>query len=467
MDRLKALNERRNELEKASQSPRSFIKTILDDLSFVEMDTFIYQNHKEGEAFGEGVVSGFGRISNNEVCIFSQNIDVLKGGVGKLHSEKIVKCMLKASNANVPLISIIDSMGARMDEGTEVLESYGEILGACARLDVPHILIIKSASYGMISTLCGIADFVFMANDAVMTSTSPKVLAASAGKEMTDLEVGGAQVNAKLSGQVDFIGNAIEIAKQVKKLVTYIYNDAQNLDDLNRTSAVLNKTDDIHTVISEVFDKGSFIELGQSYASEAVCGLALIDGVTLGLVAHNYKVSNYLTQNALKKIAKYVSVFDGLDVPVINLVDTLGLNPDLKSEQNGMLTDAANVIAKYANFEGILISVIIGHASGFGYTAFASNGIGYDYTLAWANADISTLPASSLAALEKREELGKAKLAKLNNNNSKDLDQLIKDYSDQNSDVFFAARKGYIDDIIEPALTRSYLIAALSMVERF
>ena len=466
MDRLKALNERRNELEKASLNTRSFIKTILDDMSFVEMDAFIYQNHKEGEAFGEGVVSGFGRVNDNEVCIFSQNIDVLKGGVGKLHSEKIVKCMLKASNANVPLISIIDSMGARMDEGTDVLESYGEILGACARLDVPHILIVKSASYGMISTLCGIADFIFMVDDSVMTSTSPKVLAASEGKEMTAFEVGGTQVN-ELSGQVDFAGNTAQIAEQVKKLVTYIYNDAQSLDDLNRTSAVLNKTEDIHTVISEVFDKDSFIELGKSYAMEAVCGLALIDGVTVGIIAHNYKVSNYLTQNALKKIAKYVSVFDGLNLPVINFVDSLGLVADLTSDQNGILTDAANVISKYANFEGALISVIIGHASGFGYTAFASNGIGYDYTLAWANADVSTLPASSLAALEKKEELGKAKLAKLNDNNSKELDQLVKDYSDQNIDVFFAARKGYIDDIIEPALTRSYLIAALSMIERF
>lgn len=466
MDRLKALKERRNELEKASESIRSFIKTILDDMSFVEMDTFVHQSHKEGEAFGEGVVSGFGRINDNEVCIFAQNIDVLKGGVGKLHAEKIVKCMLKASNANVPLISIIDSMGARMDEGTDVLESYGEILGAAARLDVPHILIIKSASYGMISTLCGIADFVFMMDNAVMTSTSPKILAASAGKQMTASEVGGAKINAELSGQVDFVGNAAKIAEEVKKLVTYIYNDAPSLDDVNRASAALNQNPDIHTVISEVFDKDSFIELGQNYASEAICGLALLDGVTVGVVANNNNESNYITQNALKKIAKYVSVFDGLNIPVINLVDTLGLNADLKSEHNGILTDAANVISRYANFEGVLISVIIGHACGFGYTAFASNGIGYDYTLAWANADISSLPSSSLAALEKREELGKANLAKLNDNNSQEFDKLIKDYSDQNTDVFFAARKGYIDDIIEPALTRNYLIAALGMIER-
>ena len=467
MERLKALNVRRKELEKASENPRRFIKTILDDMSFVEMDSFIYQNHKEGEAFGEGVVSGFGRINDNEVCIFSQNIDVLKGGVGKLHAEKIVKCMLKASNANVPLISIIDSMGARMDEGIDVLESYGEILGAAARLDVPHILIVKSASYGMISTLCGIADFIFMVNDAVMASPSPKILVASAQKELTASEVGGVQVNLGVSGQADFAGTPQEVAAQVKKLITYIYNDAQSLDDLNRTSVVLNKSNDIHTVVSEVFDKNSFFEMGKEYAPEAVCGLALIDGVTVGVIANNYKVSKYLTQNALKKIAKYVSVFDGLDIPIINFVDTLGLIPELDSEQNGLLTDAANLVAKYANFEGTLISVIVGHASGFGYTALASNGIGYDYTLAWADADISALPVDSLAALEKREELGKAKLAKLNDNSNKQLDSLIKDYSDQNADVFFAARKGYIDDIIEPALTRSYLIAALSMVERF
>lgn len=464
MDRIKQLKARRLELENASQNSRSFIKSILDEMSFVEMDTFVCQDTQEGVPQGEGVITGFGRILDNEVCIFSQNIDVLKGGVGKLHGEKIVKCMLKASYANVPLISIIDTMGARIEEGIDILESYAEILGAASRLSIPHIMVIKSNSLGMISALAGIADFVIMEQDAIMVSTSPKVLAASQRKSLTDKEIGGVKVNVN-NGLVDFVGTKDQIAQQIKKLVTYIYNDAQSKDQLNRVSSVLNNTDDIHTIINEVFDKNSFIECGADYAPSAVCGLALIDGLTVGVIAHNYKVNKYLDQKALKKIAKYVRVFDGLDIPVINFVNTLGLQADLQSEHAGILDDAASVVSAYANFGGTLISVIVGNASGFGYTAFASNGIGYDYKLAWANADISALPVESLAVLEKREELKKANISQLDDKQNQDFDKIIKEYSNQNTDVFFAAKKGYIDEVIEPALTRSYLIAALGMTE--
>ncbi|HHW89873.1 MAG TPA: hypothetical protein GX745_03085 [Clostridiales bacterium] len=466
MDRIKAQKARRLDLENASQNPRSFIKSILDDMSFVEMDTFVCQDAAEGDPHGEGVISGFGRILDNEVCIFCQNIDVFKGGIGKLHAQKIVKCIERASDFDVPLISIIDTMGARIEEGSDVLESYAEILGAASRLRVPHIMAVKSASYGMISALAGIADFVLMEQDAVMVSTSPKILAASQTASVKEKVIGGAKVCFQ-NGLVDFIGTKDQIAQQIKKLITYIYNDAEAKDDLNRTSSILNKTDDIHTIIKEVFDKDSFIECGADCAPNAVCGLALLDGVTVGVIAHNHKVNKYLDPLALKKIAKYVRVFDGLNIPVINFVNSLGLQADLQAEHSGILDDAASVISAYANFGGTLISIIVGEASGFGYTAFASNGIGYDYKLAWANADISALPVESLAVLEKREELKKSNLTRLEDKDSQEFEKIIQQYRDQKTDAFFAARKGYIDEIIEPALTRSYLIAALGMTERF
>ncbi|HEY8418937.1 MAG TPA: carboxyl transferase domain-containing protein [Clostridia bacterium] len=458
MDRVKALKSRRQELENASQNPRSFIKSILDDMSFVELDTFVGKDALEGDPQGEGVVTGFGRILDNEVYIFCQNIDVLKGGVGKLHADKIIKCMLKASQAGVPLISIIDTMGARIEEGIDILESYAEILGAASRLNVPHIMAVKSASYGMISALAGIADFVLMEQDAVMASTSPKVLAGQT--DLKDKEIGGAKVCLE-NGLVDFAGSKEQIAEKIKQLVTYIYNNAESKDDPNRTSGVLNKTDDIYTIINEVFDKGSFIECGADFAPGAVCGLALMDGVTVGVIAHNFKANKYLDNKALKKISKYVRVFDGLDIPVINFVNTLGLQADLDAERGGLLEEAARVVYAYSNYGGTLISVIIGNASGFGYAAFASNGVGYDYKLAWANADISVLPLESLAVLQKREEIKKANLSE---QAEQEFEKIIQEYNDK-TDVFFAAKKGYIDEVIEPALTRSYLIAALGMTE--
>ncbi|HEY8424034.1 MAG TPA: carboxyl transferase domain-containing protein [Clostridia bacterium] len=461
MDRVKALKARRSELENASQNARSFLKLILDDLSFVELDAFVSQDALDGSPQGEGVITGFGRVLDNDVYIFCQNIEALKGGVGKLHADKIVKCMLKASDADIPLISVIDTMGARLEEGVDILESYAEILGAASRLTVPHIMIIKSSSYGMISALAGIADFVLMEQDAVMASTSPKILAASQKEVLKDKEIGGAEIWSK-NGLVDFVGSKEQIAELVKKLVTYIYNDSESEDDLNRVSSVLNTTDDIYTVINETFDKGSFIECGAAFAPSAVCGLALMDGVTVGVIAHNFKADKYLDQNALKKISKYVRVFDALEIPVVNFVNTLGLKADLDAERGGLLEEAARVISAYANFGGTLISVIIGSAAGFGYTAFASNGVGYDYKLAWANADISPLPVESLAVLEKREEIKKANLSE---KTEQEFEKIIQEYSDQKTDAFFAARKGYIDEVIEPALTRSYLIAALRMTE--
>lgn len=466
MDRIKELSKRRNCLETAGTEARKFINMILDDMSFVEMDTFLYSVSKEGEAEGEGVISGFGRINDKQVCIFSQNIEVLKGGVGKLHAEKIVKCMLKASNAEVPLIGIIDTMGARIDEGTDTLEAYGEILGAAARLDVPFLVIIKSVSFGMISALCGFADVTFMVDSAIMTSASPLVIAASSGLSLKPAEIGGAKVHYENNKLADIIGSLEQIADKTKRVVTYIYNDAAANDELNRISINLNKPQDIFTVINEVFDKKSFIELGGGYAKNAVCGFALLDGVTVGIIAHNSAISHTQNSASLKKTVKYVNIFNGLDIPIINLVDTSGLDANLSEEQNGVISDVSDVVKAYSNYDGTMISVIIGKTSGIGYTVFASGGIGYDYTLAWASADISALPSESMAALISKEDLSKANLDKLKDKKSELMQQLVQKYSDENADVFFAARKGYIDNIIEPSLTRSYLIAALGMNER-
>lgn len=458
MDRLKALSARRKKLEETGKSAREFLGKILDPKSFVEMDTFTFSKLGDDEAEGEGVISGFGTVNGNQVSIYSQNIEVLKGGVGKIHADKIIKCMLKASNAGVPLISVIDTYGARLEEGIEVLEGYAEILGAAARLDVPHIAIVKSASYGMMSAVSQLADFCLMVDKSVMASSSPLIIAQSSGKDLKPEDVGGTSVHSKVSGLADYVGSEDEVAAFAKTLINYLSTDSDSSDDPNRTSAVLNNTNNAMTILTEVLDKKSFLELGAQYEKSVICGLGLLDGVSVGVIAHNPEEGEYLSNKALRKISKWVNVFNALHLPLINFVNTKGVVADLSQEQDGLVENMARVVSAYANYEGNLLSVITGDAVGFGYSAFASNGIGYDYTLAWANSQVTALPAESMAMLAYKDVLAQK------GNTEKARTEIAEQYKDEVADSYFAARKGYIDNVIEPALTRQYLIAALGML---
>lgn len=455
MSDLKVLKSRQAELVKSGKAARTFLDGLLDSASFVEMDTFVYSDTVAGPAVGEGVVSGFGSVNGNDVYVYVQNSEVLKGALGQAHADKIVKCMSNADKAGVPIISVIDSQGARLDEGIGALEGYAQVLGVASRLKVPHICIVKGASYGMITVLTQLADFVLLTDKSVTLESSPLIVAQGSGK--TAEKLGGAKVIVDELGLADYYGSESAVTDHTKKIINYIYNVTAVEDDANRLSAALNNTTDLNKVIEEVFDKGSFVESLYGAAKGVRTGLAQLDGVTVGVAAVGTNEGGELTGADLKKLSRWVGICDFLDIPFVNLVDTSGVKYTSDASGRKVVADMASVIAAYSNYDGVLVSVIVNRAVGFGYSAFASKGVGYDYVLAWADARVSALTDEAMARLVYADEIKK------DGNSEKVLKKLAEQYNASESDVYYAALKGFVDNIVEPSHTRQYLIAVLGM----
>ncbi len=219
-------------IDKATKNIKSFIESIVDAESFVETDVFLTGKGFDdaSEALGEGVVTGYATLKGNPVHIFAQNADVLKGSLSEAHANKINKCMQRAIKAGTPLISIIDSCGARVGEGASVMEGYAQLIASGIELadEVPHICIVKGVAVGMMATFVAGADFVFMSKDAVMSVNSPMYLVSDAKSFPVDYK---AQLGFKAyegnSDVAQFVySDAKDLSAQLGKLTAILLSDA-------------------------------------------------------------------------------------------------------------------------------------------------------------------------------------------------------------------------------------------------
>ncbi|MDR3317940.1 MAG: hypothetical protein LBS99_00695 [Clostridiales bacterium] len=451
MDRNQIYDSRLDLVNAVNARAKGLITAVLDGGSFCELDTFMYGDTLYGGAVGEGVVSGFGRVNDRKVYIYSQNIEVHKGGVSAAHATKIIKCMNTASRENAPLISIIDTMGARLEDGLEMLDKYSELLSTAATLDVPHICVIKSAGYGMISAFTELADFVIMHENAVTASTSPMIIDQSSNPA----GVGGAVTHSTVTGLCDLVYKTdAELAKYISQIVNILYADGSVDSDPNTVAAVLNGKPDAKQILDKVFDSGALV-LREKFEPSVITALAAIADVSCGVIITDSKISDTLSGKALRKISEFIVKCDFLDLPAVIFLDSKGLKSSLIEEHGGIVKEYAALLRRLNNAETKIVTVITGAAVGAAYAALASNKNGISDILAWVTAQVSALPSAAAANILYAEEISKAA--------DKDaaVKQLASQYENESADVYYAAKHGYIDNIIEPALTRQYLYLLL------
>lgn len=455
MDKIKLLKERKEKLFAAGKQVRAEIDALVDKGSFVELSTYSFSESEfyDGTAEGEGVVCGFATIDDCPYYIVAQNAAVLNGGVSKANCEKMIKCLEQAEKNETPVIYLLSSQGVRVGEGVNVLEGVAALLKKAKSLTttVTQYLIVNGEVYGQIALLAGICEFnFFIDKKSVLALTSPLVITAAGGQNLPKEKVGGAAALNKTILPTFVVKDIAEVAAKIKSINQIIKTKTIDCEELNVSLPALNKKCDVNALLS-VFDKGTAIELWAGTAPEVKCYLARIGGISVATVIFDNEDGVKLCHCKINKLVNFAFLASIFNLPYITFVNALGVKETPEVANSSLIERTCSYINELGWIEQPKISVVYGKAVGLGYTLFAAKSMGYDFTYAFANAKIALFDSAQGAEIELATD-GKADTAKL-----------AEKYADENSDPINAAKGGYIDNIIEPAFVRQYLIASLQM----
>ena len=449
---------------------RERIDKLLDAQSFVEMDAFAQQSSaisglKEVSAPGEGVVTGYGTIDGRGVYVLSQDYTVLGGAMGKMHAKKILKVMDYAGKTGLPVISLLDSMGARLGEGAGALEGFGRVYTKMVELSgvVPMITAVCGQCVGTAAFFAPLSDFVFMTEGIGGVLTTAPGAFNELGKNTDTSLIGDAAVHAEKTGVAHFkCGSENDTFFYLKQLLGYLPDNnlveapfVETVDDINRQIQNYSATYDIREMIGSVMDGGVFFETQAFFAPGVLTGFGRLNGRSVGVVANSPGAS--LDEKTCAKAASFVSFCDAFGIPIITFVDTPGFIKDAAAEQGGLATSGAKLIHAYAEATVAMATVVTGKAIGSGYVAMAPKALGADMVFAWPDASISCLPADAAAVIFMSGDIAGADQPVEARKEAADT------YAKSFASPWEAAKMGYVDEIIYPAETRQRLAGALEL----
>lgn len=467
---------------------RERIDLLLDAGSFVELDRFArHRAHDAGlndRPYGDGVITGHGTINGRRVFVFSQDFTVFGGSLGEVFAEKIVKVMRLAEQSGCPVIGLNDSGGARIQEGVVSLAGYCDIFKANVDASgvIPQVSVIMGPCAGGAVYSPALTDAVFMVDETShMFVTGPDVIRSVTGEEVTMEQLGGAHSHASRSGVAHLVcPDERATLDDVRTFLSYLpSNSAEQpplyacTDEIDRDCAGLdalvpdnpNKPYDMHTVIRETFDAGSFFELHDEWAQNIVVGLARLGGRSVGVVANQPRVlAGVLDVDSSTKAGRFVRMCDAFNIPVVTFVDVPGFLPGTEQEWGGIIRHGAKLLYAYCEATVPLLTVITRKAYGGAYDVMASKHTGADYNVAWPSAEIAVMGAEGAVNILGRAELAAAAEAGADAEQAK-RDELIADYRERFANPWLAAERGYVDDVIHPRNTRRALSTALDAYE--
>lgn len=456
---------------KASQR----IAALLDDNSFVEIGALVTARAtdfdlKQTETPSDGVATGYGVIDGNLVYVYSQDVSVLNGSIGEMHAKKIANLYDLAMKTGAPVIGLLDSAGLRLQEATDALNAFGEIYlkQTMASGVIPQITAVFGNCGGGLAVLTAMSDFTFMEEkSAKLFVNSPNALA---GNTVAKCDTSSAAYQGEHTGNVDVVADEATILEQIRQLAAMLpANNEDDLsyeectDDLNRACAdIANCVGDTAAALSRIADNNIFFETKEKYASDMVTGFLKLNGVTVGAVANRSekydeegkvaeKYDTALSANGCKKAAEFVNFCDAFDIPVLTLTNVAGFKACECSEKR-IAKEAARLTYAFANATVPKVNVVIGKAFGTAYVTMNSKAIGADITMAWPNAEIGSMDAK-LAAKIMYEGKG-----------ADVIDEKAAAYAALQTSAAGAAKRGYVDQVIEPADTRKYIIGAFEML---
>lgn len=463
---------------------RERILLLFDEGTFEETDAYTPPAEasfgKSVQAFGDGVITGFGKVHGRLVYAYSQDFNVLGGSLGSRHAAKIVKIQEMALKTGSPVVGLIDSGGARIQEGISGLNGYADIFkcNVFSSGVIPQISVIMGPAAGGAVYSPALTDFIFMtAETSYMFVTGPNVVKEVLNETVSTEDLGGASVHATKSGVADFVYSDDEnTIMGVKKLLSYLPSNHMENPPLSESTHPTNRVEerlrnivpedpdkpyDVKQIVELLVDNGDFFEVAENHAANIFTAFARMDGQVVGIVANQPKVmAGTLDIDSSVKAARFINICDSFNIPIITLEDVPGFLPGTDQEHDGIIRHGAKLLYAYTNATVPKITVILRKAYGGAYIVMNSKGIGGDFLYAWPSAEIAVMGPDGAIAILYRKELENAEdpvtLKK----------ELTQKYREDVTNPYIADEKGFVDEVIDPAITRTKIINTLKALER-
>ena len=468
---------------KGKLTVRERLTLLLDEGSFTEIESL--RRHRatgfgleKRRPYADGVVTGWGLVHGRRVFVYASDFRSFGGSVGEAHASKIHKLLDLAILAGAPVVSLNDGGGARIQEGVLALAGYGGIFRRNVQASgvIPQISVVLGPCAGGASYSPALTDFVFMVRGVShMFLTGPDVVGKVTGEVVSHDELGGGDIHAEKSGVATFLYEDEQSCLQdVRYLLSMLpANSAEQPpafppdDDPDRRCEELldlvpsdpQQPYDMRRVVAELVDSGEYLELQEDFAPNVLCALARLDGHVVGLVGNQPLVNaGVLDISAAEKAARFVRTCDAFNIPIVTLVDVPGFLPGVAQEHNGVIRHGAKLLYAYCEATVPRVQVILRKAYGGAYIVMDSRSIGSDVSFAWPTNEIAVMGAAGAVGILHRAELAEAR-------DPEPLrGRLAEAYVEELAHPYYAAERGLVDEVIDPAETRRALISALSML---
>lgn len=465
----------------AQTSASSRIISLLDENSFVEVGGYVTArntnfNMTAQETPADGVVTGYGTIEGSLVYVYSQDASVMGGSMGEMHAKKIENLYHLAMKVGQPVIGLIDCAGLRLQEATDALDGFGRLyrVQALASGVIPQIAAVFGTCGGGMAVASALTDFTFMEEkNAKVFVNAPNALS---GNHASKCDTSSAKFQSEETGLVDFVGDEASVLEQIRTLVSILPSNNEDdmsydecNDDLNRICEGLeNCVGDTGLALSMISDDSFFMEVKKTFEPSMVTGFIRLNGCTVGCVANRTEVYDengekaasfepVLSARGCDKAAEFVNFCDAFNIPVLTLVNVEGYKA-CKCSEKKIAKAAARLTYAFANATVPKVTVVIGNAYGSAYLTMCSKSIGADIVYAWKDAAIGMMDAKAAAKIMYEKEIAEA------SDSVALIEEKAAEYAQLQQSALAAAKRGYVDDIIEASETRQRLAAAFDML---
>ena len=465
---------------------RERINRLLDANSFEELGPYVEHRHStfgldRQRHAGDGVVTGFGYIDGRRVAVFAQDFTVLGGSFSETQALKVGRLIETATSSGLPVFALLDSVGARIQEGIWSLAGFGDLFWRNTQASgvVPQISLMLGPCAGGAVYSPGLTDFVIMARgSSYMFITGPDVIRTVTGEEVDAETLGGADTHAGGSGVAHFVADdenaAFDVARQ---LLSYLPSnnaedppiveaeqsiepDVAELDNLIPEAA--EEAYDVREAITRIADGHSFLEVHAGFAPNAVVGFIRLKGRVAAVIANQPEhLAGVLDIDASDKIARFIRFADSFNIPLVTLIDCPGFLPGADQERNGIIRHGAKIVYAYAEATVPKVSVVLRKAYGGAYIVMSSKMIRTDVCLAWPTAEVAVMGAKGAVSILYARQLKQA----LPSKRDAERARLEEEFEKQFNSPFAAAATGHIDDVIHPRETRARVVAALDFLK--
>ena len=468
---------------KGKLTARERIELLLDKESFSEVEPL--RRHRatgfgmeDRRPYTDGVITGWGTVLGRPVFVYAHDFRIFGGALGEAHAQKIHKIMDMAIAAGAPLVSLNDGAGARIQEGVTALAGYGGIFRRNTRASgvIPQISVMLGPCAGGAAYSPALTDFVFMVRDtSQMFITGPDVVRAVTGEDVTQDGLGGADVHAEVSGVAHFVYDDEQAClDDVRYLLSMLPQNNREVppqesteDPADRLCPVLrdlvpadgNRPYDMREVLEQIADDGHYLEVHERWATNVIVALARLDGYVVGFVANQpLTLAGVLDIQASEKAARFVQMCDAFNIPLVTLLDVPGFLPGVDQEHGGIIRHGAKLLYAYCDATVPRISLVLRKAYGGAYIVMDSRSVGADLSYAWPINEIAVMGADGAANVIFRRQIAAA------DDEDAARAELVERYRSELMHPYYAAERGLVDDVIDPAETRAVLVRSIRML---